>query len=848
MKESEKAQKCEERILTKRSIIPNKFSWLAVALVWWAAFGTAAAVQNSVMVWGNSSVTNVPADATNIASVAAGGSGCVAVGRDGQLHAWGYTGGSLPSAATNAAAVAMVSRPVILRRDGSVVYYGAVVAGVSNSVAVAAAQSYGAGVLRSDGVFTSWDGLWQPTSGSNVVAIAGNAYAAVDLLFSDGSVAFNGGSSSTTNVVAIARRSGTRVWLKSDGTVESYPYNAPASLSNVIAVAAGANHGLALRNNGTVAAWGDNSYGQTNVPTGLSNVVVIAAGYAHNLALKADGTVVAWGNNSSGQANVPAGLTNVAAVFAGDAFSVAIVGASPPTLLSQPPDETVWAGKTATFTVSAIGTAPLRYQWQFNGEIIDGATNFFYRIDRASAAQSGLYNVIISNARGTVSSREATLWVRPDPYFITQPTNQTVLLGENVTFYAPAAGSLPVSYQWFFEGDPVPGGTNSTLTLTNISMGQTGHYWVTASDGRGIQTSSVITLTPRVIATWGSDWSNVNELPDNLLSVRTIAAGGGNSYVLRPDGTAVFWGEDDYVYPGMHPYGMSNIVAIAPGWEFTLFLLTNGTVVAQGLNNDYGQCNVPAGLSDVVAVSAGVYHSLALRNNGTVVAWGDNSYGAASVPAGLTNVVSISAGGYHSLALRADGIVVAWGYGELGATNIPSGLSNVVAIAGGGHHSLALCGDGTVVAWGYNYYGQTNVPTGLSNVVAIAAGFYHSLALRADGTVVAWGANDNLQSSVPANLRNVVAIAAGHSHSVALRAEGLVDPPVQLSNVFCAGSNFSLYTSTILGKSYYMQYCDSLGSSKWNMLPPVPGDGTPRLLVDPNATAPQRFYRVWQKP
>jgi hypothetical protein len=101
-------------------------------------------------------------------------------------------------------------------------------------------------------------------------------------------------------------------------------------LSNVIAIAAGNAHALALKSDRTVVAWGQNSFGQTNVPAGLSNVVAIAAGYAHNLALKANGTVVAWGLNNAGQTNVPASLTNVMAIACGQYHSMALIGNGPP--------------------------------------------------------------------------------------------------------------------------------------------------------------------------------------------------------------------------------------------------------------------------------------------------------------------------------------------------------------------------------------------------------------------------------------------------------------------------------------------------------------------------------------
>ena len=46
--------------------------------------------------------------------------------------------------------------------------------------------------------------------------------------------------------------------------------------------------------------------------------------------------------------------------------------------------------------------------------------------------------------------------------FITQPTNQFVLPGTNVTLTALALGTGPVTYQWRFEGTNLPGATNAS--------------------------------------------------------------------------------------------------------------------------------------------------------------------------------------------------------------------------------------------------------------------------------------------------------------------------------------------------------------------------------------------------
>ncbi|MEK7675741.1 MAG: MBG domain-containing protein, partial [Verrucomicrobiota bacterium] len=277
-----------------------------------------------------------------------------------------------------------------------------------------------------------------------------------------------------------------------------------------------------------------------------------------------------------------------------------------------------------------------------------------------------------------------------------------------------------------------------------------------------------VTLT----ATPDIGWLFVNWSGDAASQTNVISIVMNSSKTVTANfnfGAVVAWGYNDGGQIKV-PARLSDVVAVAGGFNFSLALRADGTVAAWGLNyiSDWIPMTVPAGLSNVVAVASGSFHSLALRADGTVVGWGRNDAGQASVPTGLSNVVAVASGGQHSLALRADGTVAAWGYNNAGETSVPAGLSNVVAVVGGGEHSLALGADGTVAAWGWNAYGQSSVPAGLRNVVAVAGGGHHSLALRADGTVVAWGYNGFGQASVPTGLNHVVAVAAGDSRNLAL--------------------------------------------------------------------------------
>ena len=84
------------------------------------------------------------------------------------------------------------------------------------------------------------------------------------------------------------------------------------------------------------------------------------------------------------------------------------------TITSQPADQSVTAGQTAAFTVTATGTAPLTYQWQKDGTNISGASAASYTTPVTTTADTGeQIRVIVSNTVGNTTSNVATLTVNP---------------------------------------------------------------------------------------------------------------------------------------------------------------------------------------------------------------------------------------------------------------------------------------------------------------------------------------------------------------------------------------------------------------------------------------------------
>lgn len=93
------------------------------------------------------------------------------------------------------------------------------------------------------------------------------------------------------------------------------------------------------------------------------------------------------------------------------AFRIVGTPASPPTVSGQPQNQTALEGAAISFSVTASGAAPLRYQWQFNEADLAGATNSILALTNVQAKAAGNYRVVVSNTAGTATSTNALLTV-----------------------------------------------------------------------------------------------------------------------------------------------------------------------------------------------------------------------------------------------------------------------------------------------------------------------------------------------------------------------------------------------------------------------------------------------------
>lgn len=282
------------------------------------------------------------------------------------------------------------------------------------------------------------------------------------------------------------------------------------------------------------------------------------------------------------------------------------------------------------------------------------------------------------------------------------------------------------------------------------------------------------------------------------------------------------------------PYGSSisnfRIKKVSTRGDHTLILLKDGTVRSYGANS-YGQLGIGyvggenitdayepteqvIGLSNIVDIAAGHQFSMALDSSGRVYAWGNNKNGqvgngntypfftTAQLVSGISNIESISAGHYHALAQNSSGTVYGWGKATTGAfgfsaasnnytpTTIP--VDNVEKAVAGLDNSFFIKTDGTVYACGNNSYGQLGDGTitsrntisavNISNVADISSNF-STVFLKSDGSVYGCGANAYGQlglgytSTIERNICHVpgtyLAVSTGGSHTLFLKENGL---------------------------------------------------------------------------
>ncbi len=177
-----------------------------------------------------------------------------------------------------------------------------------------------------------------------------------------------------------------------------------------------------------------------------------------------------------------------------------------PTITTQPSSHTVASGAT-TFTAAATSNpSPATVQWQIstnggvtftplsNSGVYSTVTTPTLNISNVSGLNGNLYRAVFTNSVGSTNTAAATLTITNAPDVTTQPTNQAVIAGSNITFTAKATASGTMTVTWriisatgnvttltngglYSWGATVASGATDTLTITGATSALNGNMY-----------------------------------------------------------------------------------------------------------------------------------------------------------------------------------------------------------------------------------------------------------------------------------------------------------------------------------------------------------------------------------
>ena len=193
-------------------------------------------------------------------------------------------------------------------------------------------------------------------------------------------------------------------------------------------------------------------------------------------------------------------------------FKVQFNAGTPPTITTQPSDQSVVVGDSASFSVVAAGSPTFAFQWQRNMVNIAGANASTFNLATALTDSGAKFRCVVSNSLGSVTSNEATLTVSAQPPVIITEENSNVAIALDSVWMI--RDPFPFTNPWNFSADQR---TRLMLFVRNIELLPTENSSAVTVRAEDSQMNAFPLTVEHVSLLPGVDFSEVVvRLPDNL--------------------------------------------------------------------------------------------------------------------------------------------------------------------------------------------------------------------------------------------------------------------------------------------------------------------------------------------
>ena len=289
-------------------------------------------------------------------------------------------------------------------------------------------------------------------------------------------------------------------------------------------------------------------------------------------------------------------VTNPVNSVASSAAVLTVDAAVPPAITTQPASLAVLANDPASFTVAVSGSSPFTYQWQLAGANILGANSSTYTVSQVSTTNTGNYQVVVTNAAGTVTSAVATLSIAPPGVNLALNQPATSSSNQNAGLAASAVDDGDLTTRWASTQGVDPswvaidlGASKAFNTVIlywenayalqyQIQYSNDQQNWSTAYTNKagtgGIEQLTFPTVTGRYVRMYGTERATQYGYSLYEFQVYDVATCGGSTERYTLEGTSqvldnisgLTWQRGETTYTGANAQGAQYTQLIAQNY------------------------------------------------------------------------------------------------------------------------------------------------------------------------------------------------------------------------------------------------------------------------------------------